>query len=71
MNARITELLAEIRHLEDELEDAIKTHEVQFLYRLEGMKVRFERSIKETHQQLKVGIFKWLGESKPRNFMNT
>jgi len=67
MNSRITELLGEIRRLEEELEDAIKTQEVEFLYRLEGTKVRFERSIRETHQQLKVGIFKWLSESKPRN----
>ena len=69
MDSRITELLAEIRRLEDELEDAVKTHEVRFRYQLEGTKVKFQNSVREAHQKLKIGIFRWLRDSQPRNLI--
>lgn len=67
MESRISELLAEIRRLEEELEEAVKTHEVRFRYQLEGTKVKFQDSVRAAHEQLKVGIFQWLSQSKPRN----
>ena len=67
IESRVTDLLNEIRRLEDELEDAIKTHEVRFRYQLEGTKVRFQSSVKAAHQQLKVGVLRWLSQSEPRN----
>ena len=70
MNSRISELLEEIREREEELEDAIKTHEVTFLYRLEGTKVKFERTVAQAHRRLKVGIFRWLRASNPRNVIS-
>jgi len=60
-------LLAEIRRLEEELEEAVKTHEVRFRYQLEGTKVKFQESVRAAHEQLKVGIFRWLRQSQPRN----
>ncbi len=70
MNSRISELLEEIREREEELEDAIKTHEVDFLYRLEGTKVRFEKTVIQAHRQWKTGIIRWLRDSKPRNLIS-
>lgn len=67
MESRITELLGEIRRLEEELEEAVKTQEVRFRYQLEGTRVKFQQSVRAAHQQLKVGIFLWLRESQPRN----
>jgi len=67
MNTRVSEILADIRKLEEELEEAIRTHQVEFLYRVEGAKVRFERAAKLAHQKLKIGIFRWLRESQLRN----
>lgn len=67
MNSRITELLEEIREREEELEEALRTQQVDFFYRLEGTRVRFERRINEANRRLRVGIFRWLAESKPRN----
>jgi hypothetical protein len=67
MESRVSRLLGEIHRLEDELEDAIREHEVQFLYRLEGSKVKFEKTVKKAHRQLKVGIFPWLRGSSLRN----
>ena len=70
MNSRISELLEEIREREEELEDAIRTREAAFLYRLEGTKVRFERTVVQAHRRLKVGIFRWLRASSPRNVIS-
>ena len=67
MNTRVSEILGEIRRLEEELEDAIKTHQVEFLYRVEGAKVRFETAAKEAHRKLKTGTFRWLFESELRH----
>ena len=70
IESRVTDLLNEIRDLEEELEEAIKTHEVRFRYQLEGTKVRFQSSVKAAHQQLKVGVLRWLGQSQPRNLVS-
>ena len=70
MESRISDLLAQIRSLEDELEEALRTHQVQFLYRVEGTRVRFEEAVGKAHRQLKVGIFRWLRESRLRNIVS-
>jgi hypothetical protein len=67
MKARVSELLQEIRQREEELEEALRSHEVEFFYRLDGTKVKFERKVRETHRRLKVGIFRWLRQSSFRN----
>ena len=67
MESRISELLGEIRRLEEELEEAVKTQEVKFRYQLEGTRVKFQESVRAAHQQLKVGVFRWLWESRPQN----
>lgn len=67
MSTRVSEILGEIRRLEDELEEAVKTHQEDFLYRVEGARVRFEEAARQAHQRLRVGIFRWLGESELRN----
>ncbi len=70
MDARVSEILGQIRRLEDELEEAIRTHQEEFLYRVEGARVRFEQAAREAHQRLKVGLFRWLGESELRNVVS-
>lgn len=70
MNSRISELLDEIRIREEELEEAIKTHEAEFLYRLEGTKIKFEAAVEQAHRKLKVGVFHWLKNSNPLNVIS-
>ncbi len=70
MKSRISELLEEIRVREEELEEAIKTHEVEFFYRLEGTKIKFEQTVERAQRQLKVSIFSWLRASNPRNVVS-
>ena len=67
MSSRISKILADIRQLEEELEDAIGTHEARFFYRIEGTKVRFDRAVRDAQRKLKVGTLRWLRESNPRN----
>ncbi len=70
MNSRIGELLEEIRIREEELEDVIKTHEKEFLYRLEGKKIKFEHAVEQAHLKLKVGMISWLSKSHPLNVLS-
>ncbi len=68
MKARVSELLQEIRQREEELEVALRSHEVKLFYRLDGTKVEFDRKVRQAHRRLKVGIFRWL---RPSSFRNT
>ncbi len=70
MKSRISELLEEIRIREEKLEDAIKTHEVDYLYRLEGSKIKFEQAVEQAHRKLKVDVFQWLKKSNPLNVLS-
>jgi len=70
MKSRISQLLEEIREREEELEDMIKTHEVEFLYRLEGTKIKFEKAVEQAHRKLKIGIIHWLRKSNPFNVLS-
>lgn len=70
MQSRINELLNQIHQLEDQLEDVLKNHEVEFFYRLDGTRVRFEESVRRAHQKLRIGIFRWLGQSELRNVLS-
>lgn len=67
MKERVRELLREIHQREEELEEAIKSREIEFFYRLDGRKVKFERAAKLAQKKLKVGIFRWLRQSELRN----
>ena len=70
MNPRIAELLEEIREREEELEDLVRVQEEKILFHLEGNKIRFEEAVREAQQKLKVGVARWLRESKPRNLLS-
>ncbi len=70
MNSRISVLLEEIRSKEEELENAIKTHETEFLYRLEGTNIKFELAVEKAHRKLKVGVIQWLKNSEPLNVLS-
>lgn len=70
MQSRINQLLDEIRVREEELEEVIKTHEEEFLYRYEGAKIRFEHSIENAHRKIKISIVSWLKASKPKNILS-
>jgi hypothetical protein len=67
MNEEIRDLLRRITELEDELRETIQKQQVEFRYRIEGTRIKFEQGIREAHRQLKVGLLRWLLRSKLRN----
>ncbi|NKB38711.1 MAG: hypothetical protein GKR93_16380 [Gammaproteobacteria bacterium] len=70
MNEQIRHLMAQITELEDDLHKLIQEQQAEFNYRLEGTKVKFEKSIQEAQRQLKTGYIKFLRQSQPRNIIS-
>ena len=69
MEDRIRQLLNQITALEEDLQAALHEHEANVLYRIKGRRVEFERSVREAHRRLKMGIFRWLAAVRPQNFL--
>ena len=69
MQEKIHLILSKISALEDELRREMHEQESRLRYRIEGKRIEFERSIREAHQQLKVGVFRWLLTIRPRNLL--
>ena len=69
-NHRVREVVKEIAELEHELEKLIQSRQVHIRYRIEGTKVRFERSVRESHAKLKKGLGQWLRDASPRSYLS-
>lgn len=69
MNGRIRQIVDQITALEDELNTLIDEQQGRIRYQIEGKRVIFEHAIKETHQRVKVGVFKWFRTVRPQNFL--
>lgn len=68
MNERIRNLLAQLESAEQELEHALQEHQVHLNFSIKGKRIEFEKSVKQAHRQVKVGLIKWLG-NRPRNLV--
>jgi hypothetical protein len=68
MNDRIRNLLAQLESAEQELEHALQEHQVHLNFSIKGKRIEFEKSVKQAHRQVKVGLIKWLG-NRPRNLV--
>ena len=69
MNSRIRQILGQIAALEDELHTAIEEQESRLRYQIEGKRVVFEHAIREAHQRVKLGVFRWFLTVRPQNFL--
>ena len=69
MNDKIRQLLGQINALEDELRTALHAQETRMFFQIKGKRVEFERNIKDAHQRLKRGIFRWIVTDRPQNFL--
>lgn len=69
MNARIKQLIDQIKQLEDELSNEIQQHEDTLLFQLKGKKVEFEQSIRQAHRRLKINAWVWLVGVRPINII--
>ncbi len=69
MDDKIRSLLAQITTLEDELRGALHEGEERLYYHINGKKVEFERTIRQTHRKLKRGILRWIVTDRPQNLL--
>ena len=69
MQENIRLILNKITALEDELRKELHEQESRLLYKIEGKRIEFEHAIREAHQQLRVGVFRWLLTVRPQNFL--
>jgi len=69
MNQRISQILDQIAVLENELHTVIEQQEGRLRYQIEGKCVTFERTIREAHLKVKMGVFRWFTTVRPQNFI--
>ncbi len=69
MNDRIPELLAQIKVLEEELQTTVHAQEHRMFFQIQGKRVEFEQTIRQTHRRLKQGFFRWLVTNRPQNLI--
>ncbi|MGZ3159028.1 MAG: hypothetical protein ACXU7D_03220 [Burkholderiaceae bacterium] len=69
MDQRIRQLLSQITSLEDELRTALHEKETQLFYQINGKRVEFTGTVRETHRKLKMSIFRWIIVDRPQNFL--
>jgi len=69
MNTNIRHLLAQITALEDELRTALREQETHLFYQINGKRIEFEGTIRETHRKLKMGMLRWVVAYRPQNLV--
>jgi hypothetical protein len=69
MNDRITELLAQMAALEEDLRTALQEQESKMFFQINGKRVEFERSVRDAHRKLKKNFFRWLVTNRPQNLI--
>lgn len=69
MNNRVSQILDQITALENELHTAIEQQEGRLRYQIEGKCVTFERTVKEAHIKVKMGVFSWFKTVRPQNYL--
>lgn len=69
MNNKIRQILDQISALEDELQAVISEQKDHFHYKMEGKDVVFEQAIREAHQRVKLGVFRWFLTVRPQNYL--
>jgi hypothetical protein len=69
MNDRISQILAQMAALEDDLRTAVHEQESKMLFQIKGKRVEFESSVKAAHLKLRQNFFRWLVTNRPQNLI--
>ena len=69
MNGKVQHILDQIAKLEAELNAALEEQRSRLRYQFEGKRVVFEQAIREAHQRVKLGVFRWLLTVRPQNYL--
>jgi hypothetical protein len=65
VDEKVRQLMAQINVLEDELRTVVHQAEVPLFYRVDGKRIRFDKSVREAHQRSKTGLLQWIFKSRP------
>ena len=69
MNDRISQILAQMAALENDLRTAVQEKESTMFFQIKGKRVEFESSVKAAHRKLKTNFFRWLVTNRPQNLI--
>lgn len=69
MNDRISQILAQMAALENDLRTAVQEKENTMFFQIKGKRVEFESSVKAAHRKLKINFFRWLVTNRPQNLI--
>jgi hypothetical protein len=69
MNDRIRQIVDQITALEVELNAAMQEHGERLRYKFEGKRVVFEKTVKDAHRRVKIGVLRWIVTERPQNFI--
>ena len=70
MNRTIEGIINDMRELENELEALVAEQHRDFMYRVEGAKIKFEESIVAQQKALKIGLIEWFASSRLRSILS-
>lgn len=70
MDEHIEQLVQKIKTLDEELHTLLYEQQRKLYKATENGRIEFEKSVRNGHKQLKVGIFRWLGTSKPSHIIS-
>lgn len=68
MNEHIRNLLAQLEAVENDLNKALQESQVHLNFSIKGKRIEFEKSVKDAHKTLRVGMIRWLG-NRPLNLI--
>jgi hypothetical protein len=70
MNPNARRLLDRIADLEQELAAELHAQGERFHYRVEGRRIEFNHAVAEAQRRLRMGLGRWLLESRPRSLLS-
>lgn len=69
MNSKIQQLLDQIAKLQEELNATLEEQQSRLRYQFAGKRVVFEQALKEAHQRVRLGVFRWILTIRPQNYL--
>jgi len=69
MNSRIRQIVEQMSQLENELNVALEEQQSRLRYSVDGKRVVFEQTLKEAHQRVRLGVFRWFLTVRPQNYL--
>jgi hypothetical protein len=69
MNDRIRQIVDQITALEAELNTALQEHGERLRYQFNGKRIVFEKTVKDAHRRVKIGVLRWIVTERPQNFI--